>query len=125
MKVIDAINQVDSLKANMYTLQDKIKWLSRLDLRIKQQIIDTHELNPDEEEISFTEYGPEDTDKELLVSEPYAEMYIYWLSAQIDYFNMENDSFNASNAMFETVYSNYRNAYNASHMPKGKDRIYF
>lgn len=125
MKVIDAINEVDNLKANMYTLQDKIKWLSRLDRRIKLEIIDTHELIDSEEEISFDGYGPEDTEAELLVGEPYAEMYIHWLEAQIDYNNMEYDGFNAANAMFDSVYSSFRNAYNASHMAKGHKRAYF
>lgn len=125
MKVIDAINEVDKLKANMYALQDKIKWLSRLDRRIKHEIIDTHERNAGEEERSFDGYGEDDLETELLVGEPYAEMYIHWLEAQIDYNNAERDSFNASNAMFESVYSKYRNAYNASHMAKGRKRTYF
>ena len=125
MKVIEAINEVDNLKANMFTLQDKIKWLSRLDLRIKEQIIDKYEYNEGEEEVTFSGYGPDDTEAELLVGEPYAEMYIHWLEAQIDYNNTEYDGFNAANAMFESVYSSFRNAYNASHLPKGRKRIYF
>ena len=125
MKVIDAITEVDNLKANMFTLQDKIKWLSRLDLRIQQQIIDTHQLNEGEEDSAFTGYSEDDTEKELLVGEPYAEMYIHWLEAQIDYNNMEYDGFNAANAMFESIYSSFRNAYNASHLAKGRKRIYF
>lgn len=109
----------------MYALQDKIKWLSRLDLRIKQEIIDTHERNAGEEESSFDGYDEDDLEAELLVDEPYAEMYIHWLEAQIDYNNAELESFNASNAMFESVYSAFRNNYNASHMAKGQRRRYF
>lgn len=125
MKVIEAINEADSLKANALPLSMKIKWLSRLDLRIMREIVDTHEYNEGEEEISFDGYTDEDTEEELLAPEPYAEMYIHWLSAQIDYYNMELDGFNAANAMFESVYENFRNAYNASHKPKTARKKYF
>lgn len=125
MKVIEAINEANSLKANALPLSMKIKWLSRLDLRIMREIVDTHEYNEGEEEISFDGYTDEDTEKELLAPEPYAEMYIHWLSAQIDYYNMELDGFNAANAMFESVHENFRNAYNASHKPKTARKKYF
>lgn len=123
MKISEAIEEVNGLKANMYTDEDKLKWLNRLDMRIKQEIIDTHEGS--EEYADFQPYTADDMDKELLVGEPYAEMYIHWLEAQIDYNNMEYDSFNSSNTMFESVYSSFRNAYNASHMPIGKKNKYF
>jgi hypothetical protein len=125
MKIIEAINEADALKANALPETIKIKWLSRLDQKIKQEIIDTHELNEGEEEPVISDYTPENTETELLVPEPYAEMYIHWLSAQIDYYNMELDGFNAANAMFESVHESFRNAYNASHRPKGAKKRYF
>lgn len=125
MKICDAISEVDNLKPNMFRITDKIRWLSRLDRRIYDEIILTHEYNDGEEEISFTGYGAEDNETELLAGEPYDEMYIHWLEAQIDYNNMEYDGFNAANAMFEAVFSKFRNAYNQSHMPKGIRKNYF
>lgn len=125
MTVNGAIAEVDHLKSNMYETTDKIKWLSRLDLRIYQEIICTHHRNEGEEEISFTGYTEDDGEKTLLVGAPYDEVYLRWLEAQIDYANMEYDSFNNTNAMFEALYSSFRNAYNASHMPKGRKKIYF
>lgn len=125
MKIIEAINEADMLKANALPATIKIKWLSRLDQRIKREIIDTHEFNEGEEEPAPINYTPESTETELLVPEPYAEMYTHWLSAQIDYYNMELDGFNAANAMFESVYENFRNAYNASHRPKSARKRYF
>ena len=125
MTVNGAIAEVDHLKSNMYKTTDKIKWLSRLDLRIYQEIICTHHRNEGEEEISFTGYTEDDGEKTLLVGAPYDEIYLHWLEAQIDYANMELDSFNNSNAMFEALYSSFRNAYNASHMPKTARKKYF
>lgn len=126
MTIQEAINQVDNLKPNMYGVKDKIKWLSRLDRRIYEQIILTHEYNEDEEEVTFTSYTPEtDPETELLVGEPYDEVYTRWLEAQIDYHDMEGDAFNNSNSVFESVFSAFRNAYNQSHMPRGTKKIYY
>ena len=125
MKIHDAISEADTLKPNMFGEKEKIKWLSRLEMRIYQEIICTHKYNEGEEEITFTGYGEDDGEKELLVGEPYDEMYIRWLEAQIDYNNMEYDGFNNSNAVFESVYSSFRNAYNASHMPRGSRKTYY
>ena len=125
MTIHDAIAEVDSLKSNMFSEKDKIRWLSRLEARIYQEIICTHQRNEGEEEISFTGYGEDDGEKELLVGQPHDELYLRWLEAQIDYHNMEYDSFNNSNAVFDAVFSSFRNAYNQSHMPKGTGKIYY
>lgn len=126
MTIIEAITETDALKPNMYGKPDKVRWLSRLDGRIMVEIFNTHEYNDGEEPPEFEEYTvdtPDDT--ELLVPAPYDEIYIRWLEAQIDYANREFDSFNASNAMFDSVYTAFRNAYNRTHMPKGHRRIYY
>ena len=126
MTIREAITEADALKPNMYQDPDKIRWLSRLDGRIQQEIIATHELNEGEEPPEFDGYTVETSgDTELLVPAPYDEMYIRWMEAQIDYANREFDSFNASNAMFESVFGAFRNAYNRTHMPKGARRVYY
>ena len=125
MTIHDAIAEVDSLKPNMFGEKDKIRCPSRLEARIYQEIICTHQRNEGEEEISFTGYGEDDGEKELLVGQPHDELYLHWLEAQIDYHNMEYDSFNNSNAVFDAVFSSFRNAYNQSHMPKGTRKIYY
>ena len=125
MTIHDAIAEVDSLKPNMFGEKDKIRWLSRLDARIYEEIILTHRYNEGEEEVSFAGYGEDDGEKELLVGQPHDELYLHWLEAQIDYHNMEYDSFNNSNAVFDAVFSSFRNAYNQSHMPKGTRKIYY
>lgn len=126
MTVHEAIAETDHLKPNMYDESDKIRWLSRLEGRIFQEIIATHKFNDGEEEITeFTPFTPDDGQKELFVGEPYDELYLRWLEAQIDYNNMEFDSFNNSNAVFESVFGAFRNAYNRSHMPKSASNIYY
>ena len=125
MKINEAIREIDRLKPNMYCEEDKIKWLSRVEHRIYNDIIQTHEYNEGEPHISFFEYRSSDMERQLIAGSPYDELYIHWLGAQIDYNNKEFDAFNASTAMFESVYTAYRNHYNSTHMPKGTRKNYF
>lgn len=125
MKIIDAIGRVDDLKPNRYDEEHKVGWLSNLDLRVKDEIIDTHE---GAEEISFVGYNV-DTDKgiDLLVPAPYDEMYVHWLMAQIDLANGEYNKYNAEITMFNTLWEDYAKHYNREHLPKtaGKKRFLF
>lgn len=133
MTLIQAVNEADNLKPNMYGLPEKIKWLSRLDRRIFEDILCTHELSEEEREpflnedgeMSFSEYTEDDQDKSLIVREPYDELYVHWLCAQIDLYNREFTGFNASNAIFESTYLAFRDAFNRTHMPKGRRKNYF
>ena len=124
MKIIEAINRIDSLKHNTYDTQNKVTWLSRLDAMVKKHIIDTHEGG---EDVNFTGYDDlTDLQKtELLVPEPYDEMYLKWMEAQIDYYNGEYERYNNAIEMFNTLYEDYQNHYNRTHMPKGKKMKYF
>lgn len=126
MTVIEAINMVDALQPNMFTKADKVGWLSRLDMRVQHQILDTHEYNEGEEEIDFQGYTEdEDDDTEMLAPPPYDEMYVHWLEAQINYYNMEYDGFNAANLLFNTNWDEYRNWYNKYHMPKTERKRFY
>ena len=99
MKIIEAINRLDSLKQNTYTQADKVEWLSRLDLMVKNHIIDTHEG----EEIPFTGYDDTtDHNTELLIPAPHDAVYLRWMEAQIDYYNGEYDKYNNAIDTFNT-----------------------
>jgi hypothetical protein len=122
MKIIDAINKLDSLKRNTYEQKDKVEWLSRLDWMVKRLVLDTHEG----EEITFTGYDDTtDTETELLVPAPFDEVYLRWMEAQIDYYNGEYDKYNNGIDMFNTSFDAYKNYYNRTHMPKGRKFKFF
>ncbi len=122
MKIIEAINRIDSLMHNTYTQNDKVAWLSTLDSMVKRHIIDTHEG----EEVTFTGYD-ENTDiqTELLIPAPYDDAYLRWMEAQIHYNNGEYDKYNNATETFSTFFEGYKNYYNRTHMPKGKKFKYF
>lgn len=120
MTIIEAINRLDSLKHNTYKQNDKIRWLSKLDLMVKKQIIDTHE---GAEAISFNGYTEEtDINTELLVPAPYDEVYLRWLEAQIDYHNGEYDNYSNAIIMFNTEFEAYAAYYNKNHRPVNRGK---
>lgn len=119
MTIIEAINQIDSLKPNIYSSTDKVRWLSNLDWMVKTEIIDTHEGAEDVSFGGYTEETPLET--VLLVSAPHDDLYIKWLEAQIDYANGEYGRYNNSLPTFTATYSTFNNYYNRTHMPKGTE----
>lgn len=125
MKVLEAIYEADALNPNTYPVQQKVRWLSRLDLRVQCEVIGTHEDGVE----PYTGYERGDInselDRELLVGEPFCEMYVHWLTAQIAYCNREIAGFNAANAMFEAVYGDFRRQYHAAHRPKSSQKCYY
>lgn len=115
MKIIEAINRLDSLKFNTYTQSDKVEWLSKLDNMVKKHIIDVHE---GAENVVFSGYDDStDPQTELLVPAPYDEMYLRWLEAQIDYHNGEYDKYNNAIIMFNTTFEAYQAFYTRNHLP--------
>lgn len=122
MKIIEAITQIDSLKHNTYSQENKVQWLSRLDSMVKRLIIDTHEGG---EDVTFTGYNDStDLHTELLIPAPFDEMYLRWLEAQIDYTNGEYGKYNNAIVMFNNSWKEYQDYYNRNHMPNGS-RIRF
>lgn len=123
MTIIEAINRIDSLKHNTYSRSDKVRWLSTLDNMVKKHIIDTHE---GAEDVTFTGYDENtDVQTELLMPAPYDEAYLRWMEAQIDYHNGEYDKYNNATEAFAAFYEGYKNYYNRTHMPIGKNFKYF
>ena len=122
MTLIEAINHVDSVNPNTYSQQEKVYWLSTLDGVVKREIIDTHEGS---ENVTFEGYN-DDTllTTVLLIPAPYDEAYVFYLAAQIDYWNREIGKYNNSIAMFNSKYNAYEKYYNRTHMPISKGKCF-
>lgn len=146
MKIIEAINRIDSLIHNTYSQNDKVIWLSEVDGKVKRLILDTHEKDKTvsieksgaalggvtgsdsvlEGIGSFSGYGPHtDTGTELLIPEPFSKAYLFWMEAQIHYYNGEYDKYNNAIDMYNTEFTAYKNHYNRTHTPKGTKMKFF
>lgn len=123
MTISEAISRANQVKPNTYADVDKIRWLSTLDGFIKSDIIDTHEGG---ESVVFNGYDENTSlDTVLLVPAPHDHIYVHWLEAQIDYANDEYDRYENTMDMYNVAYTNYKNHYNRTHMPKGKKFKFF
>lgn len=120
MKIVEAINKIDSLMHNTYNQVDKVAWLSELDSDVKRLIIDTHE---GAEAVTFTGYdGNTDMQTELLVPSPFDSVYLRWLEAQIHYHNGEYDRYNNAIIMYNTAFDAFAAYYNRTHRPVSQGR---
>lgn len=115
MIIREAIERINTRMHNTYSDMDKVEWLSKLDWMVKKHIIDTH-VNV--ENVSFEGYDEEtDLETELLVPEPYSEIYPRWLEAQIHYSNGEYGKYNNAILVFNTEYQSYADYYNRRYTP--------
>ena len=121
MKLIEAINRVDSLIPNTYSKNEKVSWLSNLDADIKTQIIDNFEGT---DTVTFSGYN-EDTpgDTELLAKAPHDIMYLRWLEAMIHYHNGEFDKYNNALSVYNTAFSDFSKYYIRTHRPVGPSQF--
>ena len=123
MKIDEAIQQVDVLKPNAYSVRQKIAWLSRLEAMVKRLVIDEYVGG---EDIPFEEFK-EDVDykKELYMPAPFDAAYLYWLEAQIHYTNEDIDMYNGAMMLFNSVFSEFKAYYKRNHVAKGTGRFLF
>ncbi len=123
MKIIEALNGLDRLTHNAYGNEEKVQWLSRVDSMVKRQIIDTHE---GWERIPFSGYDEKtDLNQELLVPEPFCELYIRYLEAQVHYHDQEYEGYNSAILLFNTAFQEFANYYNRNNMPITRSRFRF
>ena len=122
MTVNEAIVQADTLKPNMFTLKEKVRWLNQLDALIFQDVVKTHVREPDQAE-EFVPYDPDGLlDETLIAPHPYDALYRHWLHSQIDLNNAEMSKYNVSSALYNQAYSEFVAWYNRTHMPVSRIR---
>ena len=115
MKVREAIELADAMRPNQFDESVKIKWLSKLDGMLFEEIFKTHEGGPAE---SFTPYTELDGETELRGPDPYdQEVYNYFLQAQIAAENGEAAKYNQSITLYNAAAKLFGDWYNRTNMP--------
>lgn len=123
MKIQEAITKCDELKPNQYEPAQKISWLNELDEKIWNEVINSREIETDEEGnplITFNGYDNDTDVNTTLLADAYTELYIYYLMSKIDFYNAETARYNISAAMFNEAYAGYTGSYYRAHrQPRG------
>jgi hypothetical protein len=114
MTINDVISAVNTMRPGNKVEQELIvKWLSDLDGQIINELVNNREGY---EDVVYTPYTRDtDGNTELVIKAPYANAYVFYVTAQIDMLSDEISKYNNSIAMFEAEYTSFRNNYNASH----------
>lgn len=103
MTIAKALERADELRPNPFSEEQKIRCLSELDGKIAREILGDK---------SFSGYDHAyDSEKELLLEESYCDIYLYYLTAMIDFFSRDYAEYNNSMAMFNQAYSGFAKAY--------------
>lgn len=116
MTIKECIDVVDNLKPNQYSIEDKVAWLSFLDMTIINEVLKTHE-GYDGRYDDFTGYSPDILTAGLIIPSPYDRVYTAYLKMKIDEENGETARYNNSVTLYNTYLMEYKKWYNANHMP--------
>lgn len=94
-------------------------------VQISYQEAEDH-VSANRNDVTFAGYT-EDTSGEtvLLVPEPFDQMYLRWMEAQIDYHNGEYARYNNAIELFNTEFNAYADHYHRGHMPKATRKGFF
>lgn len=125
MTVNEAITELGAIKPHAFTDDVICKWLTQLDGQLWEDVVKWHRfpLVKDEDghrHPMIPEHGPyteADMEKKLMVPEPYDDVYIKWLSAQIDYNNHDIGRYNNSMVMYNEALKSYTNWLNRTFLP--------
>ena len=115
MKLNQLMEKIDRLKPNAFDNMEKTSWISNLDGRFNMEILQKE---------NWDGYAyPEDGDKFLLIPPPFDNIYEYYLSAMIDYYNREYNSYNNTIALFNEGVDEYLKYLRRSHLPNQPTRV--
>lgn len=118
MKIQDVLARVDELKPNKFSEEQKVRWLSNLELIAYEQVVRWHK---DCEHLKPEPYDPAaDIDAELMIEDPWSEVYVHWLSAQIDYYNGDLGRYQNSAVSYNSTFTAWANWFNRNHESEPK-----
>ena len=125
MKIADAIAEVDEYCSNRVEISQKLRWINRVERRIIEEAISRYpELMSLAE--GFNGYIDSDIGKvsvELIVIEPYAELYIHYIAAQIHLMHYEQKHYNNEIEIFNSLLADYKIYLNRKYRPGGRKKF--
>lgn len=118
MTVQEAISEVKRLKNTTIDDSALITWLSRLDSLVYEEIIKAHRTTAKTDLLphvgdEFIPYEANNNISTVLIAPyTYADMYIFWLEAQINYWNDDIENYNKAITRFTEKYNAFANWFN-------------
>ena len=105
MTLLDAIKAAKEIRVTTCDDQTLARWVNDIDARIAET------MGKEPENDTFP------GDRELLMPSPYEDVYVFYLSAMIDWYNQEIDIYQNDMAMFNQAYSEAVAWWRRAHKP--------
>lgn len=121
MTIAEAIRRCDELLPNRFKLEQKVKWIARVEGELYRDIIATH-ANPGIRPPIINE--DTDCDTQLIAQEPYDELYVLYLQAMIHYENMEIAKYNNAKTLYNDTRLSFRDWWNRHFIPDRRVSTY-
>lgn len=96
----EIIEQADKERLNAYDTDSKIKWVDTVN---KFAHLYGYKLEPGD----YIPLTSNDMDKELLITEPYTDAYVYFIFTKIDMLNNEMQNYNNSAQLYNQMWDEY------------------
>ena len=107
MTIEQAIKLADEQRPTALMGPTKIRWLTELEGRIINELLKNRK---EYSHLTFQGYAEDlPVTTELIIPDPYSDIYVYWLFMKTDYTNNETDRFNNDAVMYNTAYLAYVN----------------
>lgn len=114
MTAVAIIEQYNNERPNQVDDSIKLEMLKKCEQMIIDTVILTHEDAPEIEELN-EHLDNFDFDSELLVFEPYDELYLYYLDQKIAFNNNDTKRYNTASSMYNTALLTFKQRYNRAH----------
>ncbi len=103
------IEKVSRIRPDAFDDVVKASWISELDGKILRETM--------QKEGNIEYEFPSQADEELLIKEPFDNIYELYIVAMSDFYSGDFASYSASSAMFERAYEEFRKDYIRHNMP--------
>lgn len=115
-KAGEVIERVNTSKPdNAVDDELKFEWINRLEKIIYDKVFSKAE----DTNFPYTEkVWKTDLEADLLIPEPYTEMYLYYIFAKMDFNNGEIGGYNNNMSIYNDLYDDFAAWYRRNHMPK-------
>lgn len=133
MKVSTLISEYNTDRPNQVDDSRKINWLKKVEAMIIREVVSTHQggsldtwtvdgttltigstIYDTDIEAIISDFGD---DTELIVPDPYSDLYMFWLDERIALMNNEAKRYSSVSTLFNNAYVTFQQWYNRTHMP--------
>lgn len=116
MTAASIIEQYNSERPNSVDTDQKLSLLLKCEKTVADVIIRRHKGGPTDEDLDL-HLNIFDLNSDMLVPEPYDDLYIYYLDQRIALNQNDTRRYNAAATLYNNAFLAYQQKYNREHLP--------